>query len=211
MTEKRIRILIVDDHPMVLKGLAATLAQEPDMEVVASVATGPQAVSFYRNLLPDITIMDITLTPEMTGTEATRAIRRDFPEARIVMLSAHKGTEDIYQALNAGAITYLLKETLGDDLVPLIREVHGGGRPIPADVARKLTDRMFQSPLTVRETEVVRLIAAGLRNKEIAERMGVTENTAQGHVKSILAKLKVSDRSGAITEAIRRGVLHIIE
>jgi DNA-binding NarL/FixJ family response regulator len=211
VTEKRIHILIVDDHPVVLKGLAATLTQEADMEVVASAATGPQAVSFYRDLRPDITIMDIALTPEMTGIEATLAIRRDFPQARIIMLSAHKESEDIYQALKAGAITFLPKETLGDDLVPVIREVHAGGKPIPAEIARKLADRMFQSHLTARETEVLRLVAEGLRNKEIAERLSITENTVQGHVKSIRAKFKVNDRSGAIAEAVRRGVLHITE
>ena len=211
MPDKRIRILIVDDHPVVLKGLTATLTPEPDMEVVGSAATGPNSVSLYRDLLPDVTIMDVTLTPEMTGTEATRAIRGEFPEARIIMLSAHKGEEDIYQALNAGAITYLLKETLGDDLVPMIREVYSGGKPIPPEVTRKLADRMFQSYLTEREVEVLQLIAKGLRNKEIAEQLAITKNTAQGHVKNILAKLKVNDRSGAIAVAIRRGIIHIAQ
>lgn len=209
MTDNRIRILIVDDHPMVLRGLAATLEPEPDMDVVAAAATGPDAVRLHRQLLPHVTIMDIGLTPEMTGTQATRAIRQEFPDARIIMLSVHKGDEDIYQALNAGAITYLLKETLGDDLVPVIRKVHAGGRPIPPNVARKLTDHMFQSHLTVREVEVLRLIAEGLRNKEIAERLTISENTTQGHVKNILAKLKVNDRAGAITAALRRGIIHL--
>jgi DNA-binding NarL/FixJ family response regulator len=211
MSDKRIRILIVDDHSMVLKGLAATLAPELDMEVVGSASTGPQAVGLYRELRPDVTIMDVSMTPEMTGTEATRAIRREFPVARIVMLSVHQGHEDIYQAFKAGATTYLLKASLGDNLVPLIRDVYAGGKPMAADIARTLTDHMFDDRLTEREVEVLKLIAEGLRNKEIAQRLGITENTTQGHVKSILAKLNVNDRAGAITAAIRRGIIHIAE
>ena len=211
MSDKHIRVLLVDDHPMVLRGLAATLAPEPDVEVVASAATGAQAVRLYRDLQPDVTIMDVSLTREMTGTEATRAIRAEFPGARIIMLSVHKGDQDIYEAINAGAVTYLLKETLGDDLVPMIREVHSGGRPIPPDVAQKLTNHMFQSHLTAREVEVLRLVAEGLRNKEIAERLGISANTTQGHLKSILAKLKVNDRAGAVTAALRRGIFHIAQ
>ncbi len=194
---------------MVLGGLAATLGPEPDVEVVASATTGQQAVRLYRDLRPDVTLMDVRLAQDMTGTEATRVIRREFPDARIIMLSAYKGDEDIYQALSAGAITYLLKEALGDDLVPIIREVHAGGRPIPPDVARRLTDHMFQSHLTPREVEVLRLVSEGLRNKEIAERLGISENTTQGHLKSILAKLKVNDRAGAVSAALRRGIIHI--
>ena len=211
MTGGRIRILIADDHTVVRKGLAATLAPEGDMEVVGSAATGPEALSLFRELRPDVTIMDVTMTAEMTGTEATRAIRQEFPEARIIMLSVHRGEEDIYQALNAGATTYLLKDQLGDDLVPLIREVFAGGRPMPSEVAARLTERIFQSHLTGREVEVLKLLAEGLRNKEIAQKLGISENTVQGHVKNILAKLKVNDRAGAIRAGIRRGILHIAE
>lgn len=211
MNEKRIRILLVDDHPVVLRGLTAMLTPESDLEVVGSASTGQQAITLYRELRPDVTIMDLSLTQEMTGTEATRAIRRDFPAARVIMLSTYKREQDIVGALRAGAITYLLKESLGDDLVTMIRQVHAGGRPIPADVAQKLTDHMFQSQLTAREVEVVEWIAKGLRNKEIADQLGISENTVQGHVKSILYKLKVNDRTGAVTAAIRRGILTITE
>lgn len=127
MDNQRIRILIVDDHPMVLKGLIATLEPEPDMEVVASAASGSRAIELFRETRPDVTVMDVTMTPEMTGIEATAAIRREFPDARIVVLSANKGDDVIYRALHAGAVTYLLKEALGDNLVPIIREVHAGG------------------------------------------------------------------------------------
>src|SRR5579872_5470753 len=142
MPQSRIRILVVDDHAIVRKGLAATINPESDMEVVASAATGRQAIELFRENLPDITIMDLGLTPEMTGLQAIQAIRSEFPDARIIVLSAYKGDEDIYRTLEAGAVTYLLKETLSEDLVPIIREVHAGGGPIPPEVGRKLADRI---------------------------------------------------------------------
>ena len=209
MDQPRIRILIVDDHPIVRKGLAATLEPERDMEVVASAATGKQAVDLFREKKPDVTIMDLTLTPDMTGIQATEAIRREFPHAHIIVLSAYKRDEDIYRALQAGAATYLLKENLGDDLVTIIREVHAGGGPIPSQVGRKLADRVKQPALTTRELEVLQLVADGMRNKEIAANLGISEETAQGHVKNILAKLEVHDRTEAVTLAIRRGLIHI--
>jgi DNA-binding NarL/FixJ family response regulator len=209
MDQPRIRILTVDDHPIMRKGLAATLGPEPDMEVVASAATGKQAVDLFREKRPDVTIMDVTLTPDMTGIQAIEAIRREFPHARIIVLSAYKRDEDIYRALQAGAATYLLKENLGDDLVPIIREVHAGGGPIPSQVGRKLADRLKQQALTGRELEVLQLIADGRRNKEIASILRISEETIQGHIKNILAKLDVHDRTEAVTLGIRRGIIHI--
>lgn len=208
MIDKRIRILIVDDHPLLRRGLTATLTAESDMEVVGSAGSGVPALELFRELLPDVTIMDVGLTREMSGTEAARAIRQEFPEARIIMLSVHKSHEDIFKALSAGASAYLFKDTLGDELVRTIREVNGGAKPMQPEIAQKVTEHMFHSHLTPRELEVLRLIAEGCRNKEIAERLKISENTAQGHVKSILAKLGVNDRAGAITAAIRRGILH---
>ena len=205
----RIRILIVDDHQIILKGLAATIEPELDMEIVGSAASGKKALELFRKQHPDVTIMDLNLSPEMTGVQATRAIRNEFPDARIIVFSAYKGDEDIYQALQAGAVTYLLKETLGDDLVPIIREVHAGGGPIPPQVGRKLADRLRQPTLTPREIEVLQLLADGLRNKEIAARLGISDQTTQGHVKNILAKLKVNDRTAAVGTALRRGVIHL--
>jgi DNA-binding NarL/FixJ family response regulator len=209
MRPSRIRVLIVDDHPIVRKGLEATIQPEPDMEVVASAATGTAAVDLFREKKPDVTIMDLTLTKEMTGIQAIQAIRREFPDARILVLSAYKGDEDIFRALQAGAVTYLLKEALGDDLIPIIRAVHAGGVPLPSEVGRKLADHIKQTPLTKREMEVLQLVAEGMRNKEIAAHLYISEETAQGHVKSILSKLKVHDRTEAVTVAIRRGILHI--
>jgi two-component system NarL family response regulator len=207
--DNRIRIMIVDDHSMVLKGLIATLEPEPDMEVVASAGTGRRAIELFREARPDVTVMDVTMTPEMTGIEAIAAIRREFPEARIVVLSANKGDDTIYRALQAGAVTYLLKETLGDNLVPIIREVHAGGGPIPPEVGRRLVDRISQLALTPREIEVLRLIAEGLRNKEIAASLAISVQTAEFHVKNILAKLGVNDRTKAVTVAVRRGIIEI--
>lgn len=205
----RIRILVVDDHPVVRKGLAAIIEPETDMEVVGSAGTGRLACELFRQKLPDVTIMDLTLTPEMTGIQAIQEIRREFPSARIIVLSAYKGDEDIYRALQAGAATYLLKESLGDDLIPIIREVHAGGGPIPPQVGRKLADRVQQLTLTARELEVLQLIATGMRNKEIAGALNISEETTQGHVKNVFTKLNVHDRTEAVTLAIRRGIIHI--
>jgi DNA-binding NarL/FixJ family response regulator len=199
----------VDDHAIVRKGLTAILDPEPDMEVVAAASTGKQAIELFRATNPDVTIMDLSLTPEMSGIEAIRAIRREFAGARIVVLTASKGDEDIYRALRAGAATYLLKDTLGDDLVPIIREVHAGGGPIPPYVARKLADRVAMSSLTARESEVLQLVARGLRNKEISVSLGIAETTIQGHMKNILSKLNVHDRTEAVTVAVSRGIIHI--
>jgi DNA-binding NarL/FixJ family response regulator len=209
MPDRPIRILLVDDHPMFLKGLTATLDPEPDMEVVGSAATGTEAVRRFRETKPDVTLMDITLGPDMNGIDATRAIRREFPDARIVMLTAHKEEEHIYRALQAGAVTYLLKETLGDYLVNTIREVHAGGGPIAPDVGRKFADRVARQPLTPRELEVLRLIAGGLRNKEIAARLDIGEQTAMSHIKNIFAKLQVNDRTKAVTVALQRGIIEM--
>jgi len=209
MPDRPIRILLVDDHPMFLKGLAATLDPEPDMEVVGSAATGTEAVRWFRETKPDVTLMDITLGPDMSGIEATRAICRGFHDARIVMLTAHKEEEHIYRALQAGAVTYLLKETLGDCLVGTIRQVHAGGGPIPPDVGRKLADRVARQPLTSRELEVLRLVAGGLRNKEIAARLNISEQTAMSHIKSIFVKLQVNDRTKAVTVALQRGMIEV--
>jgi DNA-binding NarL/FixJ family response regulator len=200
----------VDDHPVVRKGLAATINPEPDMEVVATASSGKEAVELFRANRPDITIMDLSLTPEMTGTQAIHAIRREFPQARIIVLTAYKGDEDIFRALEAGATTYLLKDQLGDDLIPIIRQVNFGERPIPQEVARKLVERIHLQTLTPREVEVLDLVSKGMRNKEIAARLFVSEDTVQGHVKSILAKFEVHDRSEAVSIAIRRGILRII-
>jgi two-component system NarL family response regulator len=203
-----IRVLVIDDHPMIRAGLTATIDPEPDMTVVASAATGQEGVELYRLHRPDVTLMDLKM-PGMGGVEAIRGIRSEFPSAKIVVLSTYQGDEDIYRALDAGAVTYLLKDMLAEKMPGVIRDVAGGGRPIPPDVARKLTDRMFQPALTNREVEVIQLLALGMRNKEVAAELHISEETAQGHVKNILAKLSVHDRTEAVAVAVRRGIVHL--
>jgi len=203
-----IRVLVVDDHPMVRAGLTATLGPEPDMTVVASASTGKEGLAQYREHQPDITLMDLKM-PDMGGVEAIRTIRAEFPSAKIIVVSTYQGDEDIFRALEAGAVTYLLKDTLAEKMVGIIREVAGGGRPIPPEIAQRLTNRMFQTALTNREIEVLQLMARGLRNKEIAADLKISDETAQGHVKNILAKLSVHDRTEAVTVAIRRGIVHV--
>jgi DNA-binding NarL/FixJ family response regulator len=203
-----IRVLCVDDHEVVREGIALKLNLQQDMQVVASAATGEQAVALFERERPDVTLMDLQL-PAMTGLEAIRAIRRIDPAARIVVLTMYQGEEDIYRALQAGAATYLLKGTLSNDLVRIVREVHAGGRPIPPDVAARLAARLPEFALSAREIEVVALMAEGLHNKEIATRLGISHETVRLHAKNIFAKLDVPDRTAAVTEALRRGIIHI--
>ena len=204
----KIRILCVDDHRVVLDGLAMLIDRQGDMEVVGSATNGERAVEMFHNLRPDITLMDLRM-PVMSGTEAIRQICRQTPDARIVVLTMYDGDEDINQALDAGAATYLLKDMLSEDLVRVIREVHDGERVLPSNVAARLDARKTQPSLTPREVDVVRLIAQGLRNKEIAVALGISEETAKVHVKNILSKLNVSDRAAVIPVAVRRGIIHL--
>jgi DNA-binding NarL/FixJ family response regulator len=204
----KIRVLCVDDHRVMLDGLSLLIDRQGDMEVVGSATSGEEALSLFRQLQPDVTLMDLQL-PTMSGIEAIQEICREAPDARIVVLTMYHGDEDVCQALEAGAATYLLKETLAEDLVRVIRDVHDGERPIPSNVAALLEARKGQPSLTPREVDVVRLIAQGMRNKEIAVALGISEETAKVHVKNILAKLNVSDRAAVIPIALRRGIIHI--
>jgi two-component system NarL family response regulator len=203
-----IRILLVDDHPMIRAGLTATISPEPDMAIVGCASNGREGLEQYRQHQPDITLMDLKM-PDMGGVEAIRSIRAEFPSARIIVLSTYQGDEDIFRALEAGAVTYLLKDVIAEKLMGVIREVAGGGRPILPEVAQRLTHRMFQAALTNREIEVLQLVARGMRNKEIAADLKISDETVQGHVKSILAKLSVHDRTEAVAVAIRRGIVHL--
>jgi two-component system NarL family response regulator len=193
---------------MIRAGLTSTISPEPDMTVVGSASTGREGLAQYRQHQPDVTLMDLRM-PDMGGVEAIRTIRAEFPSAKIIVLSTYQGDEDIFRALEAGAVTYLLKDTLAEKMVEIIREVAGGGRPILPEVAQRMTERMFQAALTNREIEVLQLVARGMRNKEIAAELRISEETVQGHVKNILAKLSVHDRTEAVAVAIRRGIVHL--
>lgn len=205
---KPISVLCVDDHRIVREGLRMIINGEPDMTVVDAVATGGEAVSEYRRHTPDVTLMDLRL-PDMSGVDAIRSIRELDHDARIIVLTMYQGDEDIHQALGAGASTYLLKDTLADDLPRIVREVNAGHRRLPPDVQAKLLERAANPTLTSREIEVMKLVAAGRRDKEIAIALAISNQTVRVHVKNIFAKLGVGDRTEAMNVAIRRGIIHI--
>jgi two-component system NarL family response regulator len=203
-----IRILVVEDHHVVRQGLVALLKTVPDVEVVAEAGDGQRAVELFREHRPDITIMDLRL-PKMSGVEAITAVRREFPSARVIVLTTFDGDEDIYRALQAGARGYLLKDMFGEELIDAIRTVHAGRQRIPAAVAQRLAERMGGPNLTARELEVLKCIVGGRSNKEIGSELSITEATVKTHVNNILSKLGVSDRTQAATTAIQRGIVHL--
>ena len=202
-----IRVLVVEDHNVVRQGLVALLKTVTDMKVVGEASDGKQAVDFFRQHQPDVTIMDLRL-PLMSGVEAITAIRREFPAARVIVLTTFDGDEDIYRALQAGARGYLLKDMSGDDLMDAIRTVHAGKSRIPAAVAQRLADRMIGPDLTARELDVLKLIVAGKSNKEIGQDLFISEATVKTHINNLLSKLGVSDRTQATTTALQRGIVH---
>ena len=208
MADSQIRVLCVDDHRIVREGIALIINRQPDMEVVGSAADGEEAVAQFKRHRPDVTLMDLQL-PSMSGLDAIKAIREDDPDARIIVLTMYQGDEDIHRALSAGATTYLLKDTLSDDLIRFVREVHAGRRPIRPEVKARLDERASQPTLTPREVQVMELVSLGKRNKEIAAVLGISEETVQVHLKNIFAKLKVSERTAAVNVALRRGIVHI--
>lgn len=203
-----IRVLCVDDHRLMREGIARIVGVQPDMTVVAQASDGEQAIEQFLKYRPDVTLMDLEM-PTMRGVQAIQAIRRHDPQARIVVLTMYHGDEDIHGAVAAGAMGYLLKDTVPDDLIRVIREVHSGRRVIPPEIAAALEQRASQPSLTVRESQVLELLATGKRNKEIAAVLGISADTASAHVKSIFQKFNVHDRTAALAEALRRGIIHI--
>jgi len=203
-----IRILTVDDHPLMRAGVASFLATEPGLQVVAEAANGEEALEKYRELRPDLVLMDLSM-PVMDGLEATHAILEEFPDARIIVLTTYAGDEDVHRALDAGAVGYVLKDMLVADILKVIRSVIAGRRGIPPAVAATLAQHTPRIALTPRETEVISLIATGLTNGEIAQRIGRTEETVKVHVKNILRKLNAQDRTEAVTNAVRRGFIRL--
>ena len=204
----KIRILIADDHFLVRIGLIALVNMEPDMEVVGEASDGVQALAIFEKLQPDLTLMDLRM-PGKDGIQATLEIRGKFPAARILMLTTYDGDDDIHKALQAGAQGYVLKNSTRETLVPALRSVAAGQRWIPKDIASRLASRKTFEELTPREIEVLHKLARGLANKEIGEALGISEHTVKGHLKNILAKLRVADRTEAVTTAILRGIIHL--
>jgi len=209
MHNRRIRVLCVDDHRIVREGVALIIKRQTDMDVVGMAATGEEAIELFKSCHPDVTLMDLRLRG-MSGVEAIKAIRRLDASARVVVLTMYQGDEDIYRALEAGATTYLLKDTLADDLIQVIRDVKAGKQPgVSPEVQARLAERSVRPELTPRELEILHLISQGMQNKEIAASLGISEATARVHVKNILAKLDVRHRTAALNVALRRGIVHI--
>jgi DNA-binding NarL/FixJ family response regulator len=208
MPQDRIRVLCVDDHRLVRQGIATLISQQPDMEVVASAATGEEALVLFRQHRPDVTLMDLQL-PGQSGRETIRAIKREHKDARIIVLTMYQGEEDIFRALEEGAATYLLKDSLFDDLANRIREVQSGIAELPPEIQARLEERRGHKPISARELQVVELIAQGRRNKEIAAELGITEETVQVHLRHLFTKLGVNDRTAVLTVAMRRGLIHL--
>ena len=201
-----IRVLAVDDHPLLREGIAALIESEEDMELIGEAANGREALDLFRKYQPDITLMDLQM-PEMNGIDAISAIRGEFPAARIIVLTTHPGDVQISRALKAGARGYLLKGMLRKELLDTIRAVHGGQKRVSAEVAVEIAEHTADDALTKREVEVLCLVAGGNANKEIAARLSLTEETVKAHVRNILAKLGANDRTHAVAIGFKRGII----
>jgi len=203
-----IRILTVDDHPLLRKGIAALTNAEPDLKLVAEASNGNEAIEAFRAHRPDVTLMDLQM-PEAEGLEAIEAIRREFPDARIIVLTTYSGDTRVLRALKVGARGYILKGHVHKELLEAIRAVHAGQKRIPPEIAAALADHATDDALTEREIDVLRLIAGGNSNREIAERLGIGEATVKSHVTNILSKLGANDRAHAVTIGLKRGIIEL--
>jgi DNA-binding NarL/FixJ family response regulator len=203
---KQIRVLTVDDHPLMRRGIAGEVNEQPDMKVVAEAVDGKEAVVAFRAHRPDVTLMDLRL-PEASGIEAMIDIRKEFPEARFIVLTTVAGDNQVVRAFAAGARGYLLKNLLRTELVETIRAVHAGKKKVPPEVAQLLADHFTEDDLTQREVEILQGVAKGYSNKIVADHLNISENTVKNHVKSILSKLGASDRTHAVVIALQRGII----
>jgi DNA-binding NarL/FixJ family response regulator len=207
-TNESIRVFSVDDHPLLREGLAAIIDNQPDMTMVAQAATGRDAIAQFRVHLPDVTLMDLRL-PDISGIDAMIAIRSEFPDARIVMLTTFEGDVEIQRALAAGARGYLLKNMPPKELIEGVRQVHAGRKKIPSEIAAQLAEHISDERLTEREIDVLNRVAGGNRNRDIAELLAISEETVKVHVKHIMEKLGASDRTAAVSIAVRRGIIQL--
>ena len=203
-----IRILSVDDHPLLREGIAILIENQPDMTLVAQAATGREAIQQFRQHKPDVTLMDLRL-PDISGIDALMAIRADYPDACVVMLTTFEGDVEIQRALEAGARGYMLKTTPAKDLIEVIRQAHAGKKRIPAEIAAHLAEHMGEEALTPREVEVLRHLAEGNRNRDIGDRLFISEETVKVHIKHIMEKLGASDRTQAVAIGVRRGIIQL--
>jgi DNA-binding NarL/FixJ family response regulator len=203
-----IRVLCVDDHPLLREGISAIINNQPDMQLVAEAATGREAIHKYREQRPDITLMDLRL-PDMSGIDSLIEIRTEFPEARVIMLTTFEGDVEIQRSLEAGARGYLLKSMPPNELVEVIRQVNAGKKRIPPELAAQLAEHLGDESLTEREVEVLRHIARGNRNRDIATQLFISEETVKVHVKHIMEKLSASDRTQAVAIGVRRGIIQL--
>jgi len=203
-----IRILAVDDHALLRGGIAALVGTQPDMKLVAEASTGREAIQLFRTHRPDVTLMDVQM-PEVDGIDALMAIRSEFPDARVIVLTTYSGDVQAMRALKAGAQAYLLKSLLQKELLDTIRDVHAGRKRIGQEVAAELADHATDDALTAREVEVLQLVAAGNSNKLIADRLSLSEDTIKGHVRNILSKLGANDRTHAVTIGLKRGIISL--
>jgi DNA-binding NarL/FixJ family response regulator len=203
-----IRILTVDDHALLRKGIAALIGAEPGMKLVAEASSGEEAIEAFKKHRPDVTLMDLQL-PKMSGIECIIAIRGDFPSARFIVLTTYPGDVQVVRALKAGARAYLLKGTVNRDLLETIRAVHAGQKRIPPEIAAELAEHTAEDELSQREIDVLRLIATGNANKEIACQLCIAEETVKSHVTRILSKLQANDRTHAVTTALKRGIIEL--
>jgi DNA-binding NarL/FixJ family response regulator len=208
MVSQRIRVLMVDDHPLLSEGLAAVIQNQPDMIPVCQASSGREAIQLFDQYKPDVTLMDLRL-PDMSGIDAVVTIRSRFPKARFIILTTFAGDAEIQRALEAGARAYLLKTMLPQEMMDVIRQVHAGKRKIPSEVAAHLAEHYSDERLTGREVDILRQLVGGNRNRDIADRLYISEETVKAHLKHIMEKLHANDRTQAVSIGVRRGIIQL--